>query len=72
MIKVKRVFAVGKVGSTGRNLVEVRFRDKGMEMLNEYGRKFVEEVRKLKEEKGGKEVGGESEEEEEEEVLVDD
>ena len=56
MVFAKRIFVVGKVGTMGygrRGLIEVSVKPKGegMQLLNEYGKMFVEKVRALKADK---------------------
>ncbi|PVH72826.1 hypothetical protein DL98DRAFT_520285 [Cadophora sp. DSE1049] len=73
MVSAKRIFVVGRVGTMGygrRGLIEVRVKPKGegMQLLNEYGKMFVEKVRTLKVEKGKMPMNTD----EEEEVLLDD
>ncbi|KAH7385115.1 hypothetical protein BKA64DRAFT_158101 [Cadophora sp. MPI-SDFR-AT-0126] len=73
MVSAKRIFVVGRVGTMGygrRGLIDVKVKPKGkgIQLLNEYGRMFVEKVRMLEVEKqkvlGDKDEG--------KEVLVDD
>ncbi|KAK0129408.1 hypothetical protein ONS95_001332 [Cadophora gregata] len=74
MVTAKRIFVVGRVGTMGygrRGLIEVSVKPKGegMQVLNEYGKMFVEKARKMrleKEEMSSKKSGPDLE------VLVDD
>ncbi len=64
LVKTRRVYVVGSIGSVRKTVVnfKVGFNKDGVALLNEYGRKLVDEVQKLKDENvdpGKKDKGSE-------------